>query len=64
MGFTVTSTVMGVPVQFPIAGVMVYSTTAGEVEVLLNVCAIEVPQELLQLENPVAVPLIRAAVHE
>jgi len=55
---------MGVPVQFPIAGVMVYSTTAGEVEVLLNVCAIEVPQELLQLENPVAVPLIRAAVHE
>jgi len=37
-GFTVMSTVMGVPLQDPIAGVTVYLTTAGELVLLVKPC--------------------------
>ncbi len=60
-GFTITSTVTEVPVQTPIAGVMVYLTVAGAVDVLRRVCTMLLP---LPFENPEAVPLTRAAVHE
>lgn len=53
---------MAVPVHVPIAGVMVYLTTAGLVLVFVSVWAIVDP---LLVENPpVRLPLIKAAVHE
>jgi len=60
-GFTVMSTVMAVPLQVPNVGVMVYLTTAGELVLLVNVWAMEVP---FPLEKPAAVPLFNAAVQE
>ena len=60
-GFTVMSTVMAVPLQVPNVGVMVYLTTAGELVLLVNVWATEVP---FPFEKPVAVPLFKAAVQE
>lgn len=56
-----TSTVIAVPKHVPIAGVMVYRTVAGAVEVLSNVCVIVDP---LPAENPDADPLVKDAVHE
>ena len=60
-GFTVMSTVMAVPLQVPNVGVMVYRITAGELVLLVNVWAMEVPFPLVK---PLAVPLFKAAVHE
>ena len=60
-GFTVISTVTGVPLQEPNAGVIVYRTTAGEFVLLFRVCAMLLP---LPLENPVAVPPVNAVVQE
>ena len=45
-GLTVISTVTGVPLQVPIAGVTVYLTTAGELVLLVNVWAILLPLPL------------------
>jgi len=42
-------------------GVTTYLTTAGELELLFNVWAMVLP---LPFENPVAVPLFKAAVQE
>jgi len=61
VGFTVISTVMGVPLQVPMVGVTVYLTTAGELVVLVSVWAMELP---LPFEKPLAVPVINAAAHE
>ena len=60
-GSTVISTVMAVPMQVPNVGVMVYRITAGELVLLVNVWAMEVP---FPLEKPAAVPLFNAAVQE
>jgi len=60
-GLTVTSTVMAVPLQVPKVGVIVYRITAGELVLLVNVWATEVP---FPLEKPVAVPLFKAAIQE
>ena len=60
-GSTVMSTVIAVPLQVPKVGVMVYLTTAGELVLLVNVWAMEVP---FPLEKPAAVPLFNAAVQE
>jgi len=60
-GFTVILTVMGVPLQVPIAGVMVYLTTAVELVLLVRVWEMVLP---LPFENPVAIPLVNAAVQE
>jgi hypothetical protein len=54
IGFTVTSTVMGIP-GHPLAdGVMVYLTTAGILVAFDRVCPMSAPAPL---ENPVGVPL-------
>ena len=53
---------MGDPVQVPIAGVIVYLTTAGLVLVFVSIWAIVDP--LLAENPPVEVPLSNAAVHE
>jgi len=55
------STMMGVPLQVPIAGVIVYLTTAGVFVLLVSVWEILLP---LPFENPVAVPPVNAAVQE
>jgi len=52
---------MGVPMQVPMAGVTVYRTTVGELVLLVRVWEIALP---LPFENPVAVPLVNAAVQE
>jgi hypothetical protein len=45
----------------PIAGVIVYVTVAGAFVVFVKVWAIVLP---LPDENPLAVPVVNAAVHE
>ena len=61
VGFTVISTVMGVPLQVPIIGVTVYLTTAVELLVFVSAWAIVLP---LPLEKPLAVPLVNDAAQE
>ena len=56
LGFTVISTVIGVPVHVLAVGVIVYLTIPAVVPVFVNVCAIMVPQEAAQLLKPVIVP--------
>ena len=56
LGLTVTSTVKVEPMQPAALGVTVYLTTPAVVPVLVNVCAIEVPQEEVQAACPVIVP--------
>lgn len=64
VGLTVTSAVKTSPVHPLAAGVMVYLTTPGTVPVLVRVCAMDVPQSVLQLPNPpIVAPLCCAAVH-
>ncbi|MNR38267.1 hypothetical protein D3C85_1563550 [compost metagenome] len=60
-GFTLISTVIGVPVQVPIAGVIVYLTRACVLPVFVSVSAIVDPEPFV---NPVADPLITDAVQE
>jgi len=60
-GFTVISTVIGIPLQAPIDGATVYLTTAGEFVLLLSVWEIVFP---VPFEKPAAVPSVNAAVQE
>ena len=62
-GFTVTSTVNGVPAQPLAVGVTVYLTTPAVVVVFVKVCAIGPVTPVIWLENPVTVPDCKAAVH-
>lgn len=61
IGFTVTSTLMGIPGQPFADGVIVYLTTAGVLVLFDKICEILVP---VPPENPVTAPLCRLAVHE
>jgi hypothetical protein len=54
IGFTVTSTVIGIPGQLFAEGVIVYLTTAGVLVAFDNVWVIPVPEPF---EKPVGVPL-------
>ena len=56
VGFTVTSTANVGPAQPLAIGVTVYRTTPAVVPVLINVCAMIVPQAEEQSAKPVIVP--------
>ena len=61
VGLTVTTTSTVEPLHVPMEGNIVYVTVASEVVPLVSVCAIGLP---LEFENPPAVPVVWAAVHE
>jgi hypothetical protein len=58
MGLTVISTVIVEPLHPLALGVTVYLTTPAVVPVLVNVCAIEFPQDEVQLLMPFIVPFV------
>jgi len=62
VGFTVTSTVNGVPAHPFTDGVTEYLTTPTVVVVLVNVCAIGPKTPVVWFENPVTLPDCKAAV--
>ena len=55
-GLTVISTLIDAPLHPLALGVTIYLTTPAVVPVLVNVCAIVVPQVAAQLLKPVIVP--------
>ena len=61
IGFTVMSTVMIVPLQAPMEGVMVYLTTARDLVLFVKVWVMELP---LPFEKPLILPLTCPAVQE
>ena len=63
-GFTVIVTEIGVPVQPPAEGVMVYTTVPAVVPVAVSVCAIDVPEPAVAPLAPVCVTVQLKVVPE